>query len=196
MGTFSEVSILAVQAVDTLSTAWGDLWSPDRGRAKGGDHRSPLRLGCRGMAPHPSSASLGPHPALRATCPPCSSRKSRRACAESTLPQCHSRACFATARQWRGCGNCWLPSSATGSGSQQFLGIFDRCGNSGFASSATGSAKPEFPVRGEGWKTGDRKGEAERRAPLRDQAGSIGAIGKEWFSRLSAQGTASEKKRR
>ena len=76
------------------------------------------------------------------------------------------------------------------------LGIFDRCGNSGFASSATGSAKPEFPVRGEGWKTGDRKGEAERRAPLRDQAGSIGAIGKEWFSRLSAQGTASEKKRR
>ena len=82
MGTFSEVSILAVQAVDTLSTAWGDLWSPDRGRAKGGDHRSPLRLGCRGMAPHPSSASLGPHPALRATCPPCSSRKSRRACAD------------------------------------------------------------------------------------------------------------------
>ena len=46
----------------------------------------------------------------------------------STLPQCHSRACFATARQhprvpslaaarqftlWRGCGNCGLASSAT-----------------------------------------------------------------------------------
>ena len=79
----------------------------------------------------------------RSPCPPCGARKSRRACAESTLQQCHSRACFATARQWRGCGNCWLPSSATGSGSQQFLGIFDRCGNSGFASERL--AVPEKP---------------------------------------------------
>ena len=60
---------------------------------------------------------------------PCGTRKTLRAYAESTLPQCHSRACFATARQWRGCGNCWLPSSATGSGSQQFLVFSDRCGD-------------------------------------------------------------------
>ena len=34
-----------------------------------------------------------------------------------TLPQCHSRACFTTACQWRGCGECALASSATGSAS-------------------------------------------------------------------------------
>ena len=72
-------------------------------------------------------------------------RKTLRAYAESTLPQCHSRACFATARQWRGCGNCWLPLSATGSGSQQFLVFFDRCAKSSLPSSATGSGRPLFP---------------------------------------------------
>ena len=35
----------------------------------------------------------------------------------TALPQCLSRACFATARQRRGCGAKKLPSSATGSGS-------------------------------------------------------------------------------
>ena len=34
--------------------------------------------------------------------------------------KCHSRACFTTARQWRGCGNCAPPASATGSGGAQF----------------------------------------------------------------------------
>ncbi len=34
--------------------------------------------------------------------------------------KCHSRACFTTARQWRGCGNCVPPVSATGSGGPQF----------------------------------------------------------------------------
>ncbi len=72
-------------------------------------------------------------------------RKTLRAYAEPTLPQCHSRACFATARQWRGCGNCWLPLSATGSGSQQFLVFFDRCAKSSLPSSATGSGRPLFP---------------------------------------------------
>ena len=32
---------------------------------------------------------------------------------------CHSRACFATARQWRGCGNCGLAFPATGSARPQ-----------------------------------------------------------------------------
>ena len=36
------------------------------------------------------------------------------------LPQSHSRAHFVTARQWRGCGNCAIPASATGSGRPQF----------------------------------------------------------------------------
>ena len=36
------------------------------------------------------------------------------------LPHCHSRACFATALQRRGYGNCALPLSATGSGKAQF----------------------------------------------------------------------------
>ena len=34
--------------------------------------------------------------------------------------KCQSRACFNTARQWRGCGNCVPPASATGSGGTQF----------------------------------------------------------------------------
>ncbi len=34
--------------------------------------------------------------------------------------KCHSRACFTTARQWRGCGNCVPPAPAAGSGSPQF----------------------------------------------------------------------------
>ena len=76
--------------------------------------------------------------------PPCGARKTLRACAESTLPQCHSRACFATARQWRGCGNCWLPSSATGSGSQQFLVFSDRSGKSALPSTAAGSGSTLF----------------------------------------------------
>ena len=42
------------------------------------------------------------------------------------LPHCHSRACFATARQWRGCGNCALPVSATGSGKAQFSSTIAR----------------------------------------------------------------------
>ncbi len=43
---------------------------------------------------------------------------------------CHSRACFATARQWRGCGKSGLPSTATGSGSPLFLKrkALKRCG--------------------------------------------------------------------
>ena len=38
----------------------------------------------------------------------------------SPCRKCRSRACFATARQRRGCGNCRLASSATGSASPQF----------------------------------------------------------------------------
>ena len=38
----------------------------------------------------------------------------------STLPHCHFRACFATARQWRGCGKGALSSSATGSDNAPF----------------------------------------------------------------------------
>ena len=115
-------------------------------------------------------------------------------------PQCDHWGTFSSRRRLESGGSAATPVHLAVPekpfGLTLILRFFDRCGNSGFTSSATGSAKPEFPVRGEGWKTGDRKGEAERRAPLRDQAGSIGAIGKEWFSRLSAQGTASEKKRR
>jgi len=37
-----------------------------------------------------------------------------------TLPHCHSRACFTTARQWRGCGKGALSSSATGSDNAPF----------------------------------------------------------------------------
>ena len=98
--------------------------------------------------PHPSSASRGDR---RMPPPPCGARKTLRACAESTLPQCHSRACFATARQWRGCGNCWLPSSATGSGSQQFLVFSDRCGKSALPSTAAGSGSTLFSSRRRLW---------------------------------------------
>ena len=38
----------------------------------------------------------------------------------NALPPCLSRACFATARQRRGCGKCAPPSSATGSGGSHF----------------------------------------------------------------------------
>ena len=31
------------------------------------------------------------------------------------------------------------------------LAVFDRCGNCGLPSSATGSSRPQFPVRGEGF---------------------------------------------
>ncbi len=37
----------------------------------------------------------------------------------NALPHCHSWACCATARQWRGCGDSVPPSSATGSGGPQ-----------------------------------------------------------------------------
>ena len=42
-------------------------------------------------------------------------------CARHMPPcrDCHSRACFATARQWRGCGDCAPPFSAAGSGRVQ-----------------------------------------------------------------------------
>lgn len=43
----------------------------------------------------------------------------RTAPAFSALPQRHSRACFTTARQWRGCGTCGAPAPATGGGAPQ-----------------------------------------------------------------------------
>ena len=45
-----------------------------------------------------------------------------KCCGVTLVPPCricHSRACFATARQWRGCGDCAPPFSAAGSGRAQ-----------------------------------------------------------------------------
>ena len=92
-------------------------------------------------------------------------RKTLRAYACPPCRNCHSRACFATARQWRGCGNCGPPASATGSGRPQFLAFFDRCGNSGFPSSATGGGNPQFPLAGEPTRRKTPQS-ASRTAPL------------------------------
>ena len=53
--------------------------------------------------------------------PPCGARKMLRAYAGPPCRNCRSRACFATARQRRGCGNSGLASSATGSARPLFL---------------------------------------------------------------------------
>ena len=105
------------------------VWSFQLGRFLGGENAALLFM--------PPAA--GPQT-------PCGARKTVRAYACPPCRDCRSRACFATARQRRGCGNCRLPSSATGSGSQQFLAFFDRCGNCGLASPATGSARPQFLI--------------------------------------------------